>query len=205
VKKLLLLAALAACGSKSSSSHAKTYKLSELPVSRWLGDLPVSGTGTITVDLSDDPATVKDWTKVTGTIDLACDDCRVGDDKTPIDTGRRGAFGGTISFSHIAWTSVAGHVDFKDGEVRAVSHWRGDLDLDLEMHGTLARAIGDTPIDGCFALRASDALRARDPKIASLLDLSGMPKGADGRYYLAMRGTLAHDRRLPSVCTVAAN
>jgi hypothetical protein len=208
VKKVLLLGLFAACGgsSSSSSSHKHTYKMSELPAGAFLGGLPASGTGTVTVDLSEDLATVKDWTKVTGTIDAACGDCQIGDDHTRLQVGRgRTAFdGGSISFSHIAWDSLTAHVDIKDGALHAVGHARGDVDLDVEITATLQPSLAATPVDGCFAYRQNDRLRARDELLANAIELTGAPRGADRRNFIALRGTFGDLRRIPSVCEVAA-
>ena len=206
MKELLVVVALAACGGSksSSSSHARTYKMSDLPAATWLDGLPASGTGTVTVDLSDDPGAVKDWSKVTGTIDAACGDCRIGDDQTPLEVHGRGGFGGKLSFSHVAWDSLTAHADFEGGTFHMIGHARGDLDLDLDLKATLAPSLHDSSVDGCVAFRPTDRLRGRDEKLYDSMQLVGAPRGGDGRFFIGLRGTFGNLRRIPTVCEVAA-
>jgi hypothetical protein len=208
VNRAALLVVVAACGGSSSSSapspNKRTYDLSKLPVAQWTAGLPVSGTVTVTTELPvdfDHLGDVKDWTKLTGTIDATCSDCRIGDDHTSV-TAR--GLGGTLSFSHLAWDSATLHAEIKDGAVHVISHFRGDIDLDYELRVTAAPSIVDSPVDGCLAFRPSDRLRVRDEKLYDLALLTGAPKADDGRYTITLRGTYSRQRRLPSVCDVAA-
>jgi hypothetical protein len=209
---MLLLVGLAACGGSSSgpqpSSHGRTYDLSKLPIAAWTAGLPASGHVTVTSGLPvelDHLDRVKDWEKVAATIDAACSDCRIGDDHTELEIGDgRTAFGGPLAFSHLAWDTATLHADIKDGAVHVISHLRGDVDIDYELRVTLSPSLPDSPIDGCLAFRPSERLRARDEKLYDLALLTGAPKGADGRYYISLRGLYGQQRRLAGICDVAA-
>ncbi|HEY4182153.1 MAG TPA: hypothetical protein VGM90_35160 [Kofleriaceae bacterium] len=191
-------------------STAKTYSLAELPVTEWTGGLPVSGHGTLVVDLA--PQQPTDWSTATGRVDFTCDGCRLGDDATKIATGtsknaRTNAFAGDgIWFGHLDFTVAKAHVDFAAGKVHVTVQLRSpDLVLDSSVTGTLAPAAADIAIDGCIAFHPTNELSTRDPKTYAVISTTGASLDESGNYTIQLAGTVGAMKRMALRCAVAAN
>jgi len=195
--KAAWLVVLAACSSSSSASHKREYKLSELHLAQFLGGLPLDG-GTLTVDLSQDPDAITDWSKVTGTVTLDCGGCVLGDDHAVLHSN--GPFGGDLHFGHISWDDATTRAVFGGGKIAITGHWRGDVDLDVKADVMLA----SRAVVGCLAFRPAERLLARDEKLHNIFMLTGAPKGDDGRMYIRVAGPLDRLRYMPQLCEAPA-
>jgi hypothetical protein len=193
--RLIAALALAACG---SHDNRHVYALIDLPIDRWTAGLPLDG-GTLTVDLSQDPEHVADWSRVTGVALLACHDCRLGDDQTAIHDV--GPLGGDLAFGHVTIDDATARADFRDGRVHVTGAMHGDVEVQLTVDGKLAARGADTILTGCLAFAPSERLRARDEKLYDAALLLGAPRGADGRYTIAISGTLGSLRMMGQACT----
>lgn len=187
---------------REGSEPRRTYTLAELPVREWTAGLPVTGNGTLVVELT--PASPTDWSTVRGRVDFICDGCTLGDDrsKLQVDTG----FGAGVDFGHLTFDSVRARARFADGRVRLVTRWRSpELALDAEVGGTLAPASNDVAIAGCVQFRVADALATRDPKLHAVLTSTGAPRDEHGNYFIKLAGTLGAMRRMGAVCSVSTD
>lgn len=221
---------LVACGSSSSSSvspddfpddHAfhndteeterelrvhlggKQIPLSEMPgVAKRIG-LPVSGTADVAVAMTvPKVGEDTDYTKAVGSWAISCTHCQAGDDKSKLDFGTHDFIGGGIDVSHLTVDRLQVNATVADGRVELTT-WQfasPDLDLDVALTVKLAPVLFDSTVDGCIRFKPSKALEARDPKLYSLLALTGAAIGRDGRYQIKLEGPLNKVRRLAKEC-----
>ena len=175
------------------SSPLQIYSLDELPVEDWTGGLPVRGDGKLLVALSQRG----DWSAARGVVGFTCDDCTLGDDRAKLDLGDFGA----VEFQHLTFDTVRMRAEFRDGLVRVTSQWRSrDMTLDADIDGVLAPRAEDIELAGCVVFRPTDALRERDPRMHSLLSVTGAPSDDDGQFYIRLSGTLGAMRRRGEIC-----
>ncbi len=194
-RSVIVIAAVG-CGASHRASP-RVYRMADLSIAQWTGGLPVSS-GTLTVDLSPDvDRGVADWRQVRGVVDFACDDCTLGDDRTPYHW-MIGTIVGHLTFDH-----VRARADFAGGVVRVSASGRGEVDFDVALVGTLAPRAGDTNLDGCVTFAGTERLRRRDEKLASALRLLGYPIGSDQREHVSIGGTLAVPRILGTPCELS--
>ena len=107
----------------------------------------------------------RDYREATGDIRVSCADCTTALEVGPLSFGR-----------------VDARMTIAGGKA-TVTGWKvasPDLRLDLALDIQLAKRLDDSTVSGCVRFAATDALRARDPKLATLLDVTGAAKGADG-------------------------
>jgi len=93
-------------------------------------------------------------------------------------------------------------VTFADGHARLTS-WAMksvDLELLLDLDVTLARDPSDARLDGCIRVRPTEALRARDPRLHTLLTLVAPARDADGRIVFQLTGPVSAPRLTAAAC-----
>lgn len=176
------------------------YALEDLPVEAWTGGLPVEGDGRLIVWLAQPDA--PRWTNAVGFVRFRCDDCRLGDGIAKLQvSGLEDVTDGGLAFPGLDLGSVTAAAAFAGGHVTLTTTWRSDdFVLDAKVRGDLAPAAEDIVLRGCVRFRASDALRARDPKMHAIAVTTGAPLAADGAFTIELAGTLGNMRRLPRVC-----
>lgn len=197
-----VLVVASACGNAARDRSQRRYDISSLPVHEWTRGLPVRGDGTITIAIT--PTDPTDWRTATGVIDVGCDGCTLGDDRTRVlipeltDEGSEG-----VEFGHITFTTVRAHVELRQGHMLATARLRSpDVELDLEVRGTMQPTVLETALDGCVHFRPTDALRQRDYRTHSVLSLTGANLNASGWYTIEINGTLGAMRRYAKPCTL---
>ena len=183
----LALLCLAAC------TQEHYYALDDLPVTEWTAGLPVSGDGRLVVWLAG-----HDWSNTVGFVRFRCGDCTLGDARTRMELEM---YGHPVDFGRLALGDVEADLDFADGHVTMTTRWRSpDFELDAYVRGTLARRAEDILLDGCITFRPTDALLAHDPRMHTLVSVTGAPLRSDGGYAIKLDGTLGNMRRLAEVC-----
>jgi hypothetical protein len=190
-----VLAVLAAC-----KSHAPQFQpVDREVVARWTGGLPISGDLRSKVDLSVDPAQpVEDWSKVTGRVELACEHCVIGDDRTKLSMG---GLVGDLELGHIDLGKIAANATFADGKVHIVGSVSSpESEVHVRVDGKLAKRAEDTQIDGCVRFRPLDPLRQRDPKAFDVMLITGAERRADGLFAIKLAGKLGEMVRLNRDC-----
>jgi len=199
---VLLCGAGACAGPNPSTPGSRTYPLSALPVERWTGGLPARGEGSLRVEVSDQAfAADVDWRRVEGTVGLTCDRCVLGDDRPPWFPP--GSYLDGAAAGHLDLGTVTAEVALRGGSFELWSRWRsGEVELDAHVTGVLGRAAGDTTLTGCVRFGTTPTLAARDPKLATLLSLSGAPTDGAGRWTVTIGGTLDAARLVPIACEV---
>jgi hypothetical protein len=199
VKRLCLLLALASC----SRSKAHHYDLADISWAEYTGGLPMHGAGEIVVDLSVDPkGQVEDWSKVTGSIEVTCAGCVLGDDRAKLAMPSKLMGGGALEFGHLAIGTITGGMVLAGGNYQGtLTMSSADLEVEVEAHGHLARRLGDSTADGCIAFRPTQALEARSPQTFALLSVTGATQRADGFFTIALSGTVHDLRRFARDCS----
>jgi hypothetical protein len=179
--RFAVLAALAACSSPSSE---RTYWLDELHLQQYI-DLPVDGDGKLVVSKSlIDPA---DWSTVRGHAIFLCEHCTLGDDRATLPAPA--ALDPGIYFGHLTFDSIDARADFADGKVHArASVQSTDLELEVRVDGTLAKQVNESTLGGCIRFRPTDALRGRDPKMHTLLEITGAERDDIGWFHIMLQG-----------------
>ncbi len=192
-----ILTLLVACSNPSE----RVYALDELNVQRFTLGLPVRGDGKLVVSAS--LIAPADWSTVRGHAMFSCDDCTLGDDRTPLrDFLWAGPEG--IPFGHVTFDSVYGRADFADGRLNVRSEWRSpDLEVEGKVDGTLAKQEDDIELIGCVKFRPTQALLERDPKLYALFGTTGAEMDEQGWFDISIQGRLADARRLARPCELA--
>lgn len=170
--------------------------------------LPVSGTTDVSVDVTVPKVSGQaTYGQAKGTISVGCTKCQIGDDKTKLRFGAKNArtasfLGEGIDFSHLAIDSLDAKVSIESGKLQLTS-WKlasPDLELQVALSMTLATPFKTSEVDGCIRFKPSKELDKRDPKMASLLMLTGASQGSDGMYHIKLEGPVGNLRRLAKEC-----
>ena len=78
---------------------------------------------------------------------------------------------------------------------------------ELEMHGRLRIGLADeldaSSVDGCVWFKETEALVARDPKTAAVIQTTGAARNRDGFFSIKLAGKLGAVRRLAQDCASA--
>jgi hypothetical protein len=222
VKRIPLVVALVACGSKPTpgvlnvSDDGDEWRMTgsevafkDLP----LGDLglPVIG-AKVDIDLRVPIAKGKrDYSHATGFFAVTCPaGCQIGDDKAkivPSSSPRNRAFvGDGIEFGHVALDRVDVRIELADGHAK-ISRWlvgSNDLAIDLTGDVTLAADLDQSRIDACLRFKPTEALRQRDSKTYNVLSLTGAAVDAQGDFAIHLTDRFRQMRRT-SGCGPAVN
>jgi type II secretion system protein N len=170
--------------------------------------LPVSGTADVAVDVKVPKVSGRlEYGQAKGTISVGCTKCQIGDDKTKLRFGAKNArtasfLGDGIDFSHLAIDSLDAKLSIESGKLQLTS-WKlasPDLELEVALSMTLATPFEASAMDGCIRFKPSKELDKRDPKMASLLMLTGANQGSDGMYHIKLEGSVGNVRRLAKEC-----
>ncbi len=225
MRSLLAVVVVAGCGSSSNDvpDDQELHDLSTETSTTWhlryggkhvpLADVPqlartIGLPGRGALDLSVDVTTpkvdgIRDFAKATGTMALSCQDCQLGDDKTKLRIGARDGFlGDGIELGHLTVDRLDAKVSIRDGKLTLTS-WKlasPDVEIDVSLDIQLASSVEDSVVDGCIRFKPSKQLEARDPKLYSLLTITGASLGGDGRYHIKLEGTVDKIKRLAKDC-----
>lgn len=225
MRSLLAVVVVAGCGSSSNDfpDDQKLHDLSTETSATWhlryggkqvpLADVPqlfhtIGLPGSGALDLSVDVTMPKvdgipNFAKATGTMALSCQTCQLGDDKTKLSIGPKDGFlGDGVEFSHLTVDSLDAKVSIIDGKLSLTS-WKlasPDVAIDVSLDIKLASSVEDSVVDGCIRFKPSKELDKRDPKLYSLLTITGAAVGADGRYHIKLEGTVGKIKRLAKEC-----
>jgi type II secretion system protein N len=175
-------------------------EVAEIPmIDRAFGGLPIRGKADIAIDLK---SPKKDARQAAGTIDITCRNCTIGGGKLkPSRKSRSSAFAGDgIEVGALAIERLELHVDVSGGQA-SITRWQFQSpDVEIDITGTveLATRFDSSQLKLCIRYRGTPGLEKRDPKLASLLMITGATRGDDGFYQLGIRGTVDRMRMLPS-------
>ena len=152
----------------------------------------------------------------TGELALSCTDCRIDYDPRgrgvrvgPIAIDRSGSAGPRSAGDGRRGVSIDrldARVAIANGRV-SITSWRlasRDVRLEVALDVQVAPHLDDSAVTGCVAFAPTAALRARDPRLASMLQTSGATLGADGLYQIRLAGTLGDVKKLGQVCDGSA-
>ncbi len=182
----------------------KQVPLADLPqLVRTIG-LPGSGALDLSVDVTMPKVDgIPDFAKATGAMALSCQKCQLGDDKAKLSMGPKNGFlGDGIEVRHLTIDSLDAKVSIIDGRLSLTS-WKlasPDVELDVSLDIKLASSVEDSVIDGCIRFKPSKELDKRDPKLYSMLTITGASLARDGRYHIKLEGTVDKIKRLAKEC-----
>jgi len=173
------------------------YPLDSLPYLAWTGGLPISGATSVRVDAR--LVGVANWTEAEGVASITCSACRVGDDRTSMQTRKRPA---GIPFGHLDLEPAALTASFFNGSLFLRADLRSpDFELRAAAHGTTARVLGETRIEGCVQFRPLPSLKERDPATYAMVTTTGASRDANGWFTIALGGTIDAPVRIAAACT----
>lgn len=164
--------------------------------------LPVTGTADIAISV-DVPLVnqATDYTRAVGSAAISCTACQIGDDKSKLNLSS--IIGGGIDVSHLTVDRLEAKATVGGGKLELTT-WQfssPDLELDVALRVTFAAAsVFDSKVDGCITFNPTKALEARDPKLYSLLGLTGASRGRDGKFHIKLEGPIHNLRRLAQDC-----
>jgi hypothetical protein len=187
----------------SSSAPERTYWLDDLHLDKAIG-LPVTGDGKLVVSRSlIDPS---DWSNVTGHATFLCEDCAIGDDRATLhldDWYWSMPGGADLYVGRLAFPAIEARADVTAGRVHATATTTSpDVEIAIRIDGTLAKTIADSDLNGCIRFRPTAALQARDPKLYSLLNMTGASQDAQGWFHIALEGRAGSLKRLAKPCAI---
>jgi hypothetical protein len=177
--------------------------LAVLPMPEWTG-LPWSGRGAI--DASIRVPLVegrRDWSRAEGTIALGCESCQVGDDRAKLPLGGGGAFAGDgLDVGHLAFRKLEAKLTLTGGNVELTAWTVDSTDVKVELTGrvSLMPVLDESHVEACLRFAATPALATRDPRMSSLVSMTGAAIAEDGMFNIRISGPLANPRRLAQIC-----
>jgi hypothetical protein len=149
----------------------------------------------------------RDLRRARGHIGLRCDGpCQVGDDVARLAAAGAAAIAPDgIAFGHLSLDGLDVELTIADGHARVTRFALAspDLELSVELDASLDRGLDAARLRGCVRFRATEALRARDPRLHGLLALLGSQVDDRGRASLAIDGTFGAPRVAPRPCPAA--
>jgi hypothetical protein len=182
--------------------------VADIPAAATLLGLPVSGTADVAIDVSIPmPNGARDYRRARGAVDIRCTKCRLGDDVAKLNPSTRSkqtsAFAGDgIDFGHLDFDRLEARLQIGDGRV-ALARWVADspdVTIELALDLELASAYEGSALRGCLRFKDKPALQQRDPKLVSLLALTGAPLGPDGLFHIELAGTPGEVKRFGRAC-----
>jgi hypothetical protein len=172
------------------SLAGRDFDVAELPFARMLG---LTGIGSVDGELRVPIVDGRlDYRGTLGMVQMSCRDCVV-DVASPLGDVRVGP----LAIDRVDARVVAAHgvLSMPAWELRS-----RDLRLEVALDVQLAASLDDSTLSGCVRFAVRDALFARDPKLAAVLETTGAALDADGMFNIRLAGTLGRPRRLAEVC-----
>jgi hypothetical protein len=134
----------------------------------------------------------RDFSGATGELAVSCDGCTLDYDPHV----------GDLHVGPISIDRLDARIVVAAGRL-SIASWRfasRDLRLEVALDIQLAPRLEDSPITGCFRFAPTDALRARHPHLASLLETTGGVRDTDGLYNIRLAGTLGNLKKIGQAC-----
>lgn len=184
--------------------------LAELPAVAQRFGIPLSGKADFEIDVIVPKIRgMPDYTQATGSIDLACTKCQIGDDvaklRLPPKNGRAGFADDGFPFGKLLVDRFEAKARITGGKLELTS-WKvesPDLAMEANLTVTFSRALEASALEGCMRWKPSPELEQRDPKTHAMLLLTGARRGADGYFQIQLGGTVGESRKLARDCSAA--
>src|SRR5580698_2574050 len=170
--------------------RARDVKMSELPGVREAINLPLSGTAKIDLHLTSPSGKLAE---ANGEITFSCDDCLVGDGKTPLKVAGNPFLSGGLTLPKLRLDDLGGHVAIDKGvaKLQEVGAKSRDVELALEGEVTLRDPLASSTVNAYLRFKLTDAFLKQAGAVQTMLQMAGAQgKRPDGFYGVRLGGRL---------------
>jgi type II secretion system protein N len=172
--------------------RARHVKMSELPGVREALNIPLGGTAKVDLGLSSATGKLAD---ANGEVTFSCDDCVVGDGKTPLRVAGNPFLSGGLTLPRLRLGDFGGHVAIEKGLARLqeIGGRSPDGEIALEGDISLRDPVGLSTVNAYLRFKLSEAFLKQAGPLQTILQMAGAAgKRPDGFYGMRLSGRLDH-------------
>ncbi len=166
-------------------------RMADLPGVKEALNLPLSGT--LKLDL-DTASRTGNWADAHGAIDISCDDCVIGDGKTPLKVSGSSFLAGGLTLPRTRLGNLGGTVAIDKGvaKLQGVEAKSPDVEVTLEGEVTLRDPLPASTVNAYLRFRFTEAFLQKAGTIQVMLQMAGAQgKRPDGFYGVRLGGSFA--------------